>query len=117
MILPSSADAPTRRKFPLIRGINGIEFSMTTTVTGKNQVTIPVEIARKFNLHAGVQLEWKEGTDGKIIVKRKPTRGELARKIIGAGRKFLKPGDSPVRDLLRARKEDSALDQQDEKHP
>ncbi len=70
-----------------------------------------MSIARKHNIRAGVQLEWKEGVDGTIIVERKPTRGELARELMGAGRKFLKPGGSAVRDLLRSRRDDDALEQ------
>ena len=34
---------------------------MITTVTGKNQVTIPADVARKYRIEPGAQLEWQPG--------------------------------------------------------
>jgi hypothetical protein len=42
-----------------------------------------------------------------------PGRGELARQLMGAGRRWLKPGADPVGDLIREREQDDKLDQAD----
>ncbi len=84
---------------------------MTTTVTESNQVSIPPEIARDFDIHPGTQLEWAKAGEGAILVKLLPRRGELARQLMGAGRRWLKPGADPVGELIREREEDDKLDQ------
>jgi hypothetical protein len=38
-----------------------------------------------------------------IAVKPLPSRGERARALMGSGRKWLKPGDDPIANLLRDR--------------
>jgi len=83
---------------------------MTTTVTERNQVSIPPEIARDFDIRPGTQLEWAKAGEGAILVKPLPSRGELARQLMGAGRRWLKPGDDPVGDLIREREQDDSLD-------
>jgi AbrB family looped-hinge helix DNA binding protein len=69
---------------------------MRTTVTEKNMVTIPAEVARRFGIKPGWKLDWQP-VEGKneIIVKVIPDRGERARQLLGAGRKF-----SPDRDAV-----------------
>jgi AbrB family looped-hinge helix DNA binding protein len=69
-------------------------FSMITTVTQKNMVTIPAEVGRKLGIRPGWKLDWQpvEGKE-EILVRVIPDRGELARRLLGAGRKF-----SPNRD-------------------
>jgi len=76
---------------------------MITTVTGNNQVTIPAELARRFNIKAGTRLEWTSEADGALLVKPLPSRGELARRLAGIGQPWLKPGDDPIADLIRER--------------
>ena len=76
---------------------------MITTVTGKNQVTIPAELARELNIKAGTQLDWNKGEDGTLRAKPLPSRGELARRLAGIGRQWLRPGDDPIADLIRDR--------------
>jgi hypothetical protein len=44
-----------------------------------------------------------------------PSRGELARELMGAGRRWLKPGADPIGDLIREREQDDKLDQADER--
>ncbi len=44
-----------------------------------------------------------------------PDRGNLARELMGAGRRWLKPGADPVGDLIREREQDDKLDQADER--
>jgi len=61
---------------------------MTTTLTGKNQVTVPVEIAHKLGLTPGAQLDWAIGDKpNKIIVTIKPTRKQMLERIRELGRK------------------------------
>lgn len=88
---------------------------MTTTVTESNQASIPPDIAREFDIHPGTRLEWAKAGEGAIIVKPLPSRGELARQLMGAGRRWLKPGADPVGDLIREREQDGELDQADER--
>lgn len=67
---------------------------MITIVTQKNTVTIPPEVAQKFGIKPGWKLDWQpvEGKD-EIVVRVIPDRGELARRLLGAGQRF-----SPHRD-------------------
>jgi AbrB family looped-hinge helix DNA binding protein len=71
-------------------------LSMITTVTQKNMVTIPAEVGRKMGIRPGWKLDWQpvEGKE-EILVRVIPDRGELARRLLGAGRKF-----SPDRDAV-----------------
>ena len=86
---------------------------MTTTVTERNQVNIPPDIAREFDIHPGTRLEWGKADGGVITVKPLPSRGELGRELLGAGRRWLKSGADPIGDLLRERDQDDQLDQAD----
>lgn len=79
---------------------------MITTITGKNQVTLPAELVRELDWRPGHQIEWTKGDDGSLIARRKPTRAELAKKLMGMGRRWLKPGDDPIRDLMEERLRD-----------
>lgn len=87
---------------------------MTTIVTESNQVSIPPDIAREFDIHPGTQLEWAKAGEGVISVKPLPSRGELARELMGAGRHLVAPGADPVGDLIRERERDARLDQADD---
>ena len=71
-------------------------FAMITTVTQKNMVTIPAEVGRKFGIKPGWKLDWQpvEGRE-EIVVRVIPDRGELARRLRGAARRF-----SPERDSV-----------------
>ena len=86
---------------------------MTTIVSESNQVSIPAEIAREFNIHPGTRLEWAKASDGVIAVKPLPSRGELAPHLMGAGRHLVKPGADPIGDLIRDREQDDRLDEAD----
>jgi AbrB family looped-hinge helix DNA binding protein len=76
---------------------------MITTVTGKNQVTIPAELARELNIKTGTQLDWSKAEDGTLRVRPLPSRGETARRLAGIGASWLKPGDEPIAELIRER--------------
>jgi bifunctional DNA-binding transcriptional regulator/antitoxin component of YhaV-PrlF toxin-antitoxin module len=83
---------------------------MTTTVTESNLVSIPPDIAREFGIRPGTRLEWAKAGKGTISVRPLPSRGELARQLMGAGRHLLKLGADPVGDLIREREQDDRLD-------
>lgn len=87
---------------------------MTTVVTESNEVKIPLEIAQRFRIGPGTQLEWSTANDGSISVKPIFSRGESARQFMGAGKAWLKPGVDPVEDLLRERHADDGADRQSE---
>ncbi len=76
---------------------------MITTVTQKNMITIPAEIRRRFGIKPGYRLDWQpvEGKE-EILVRIIPDRGELARRIMGEGRRFLPERDS-VAELVAER--------------
>ena len=68
---------------------------MVTTVTPENVVSIPSEIVQHLGIQPGSRLNWEavEGT-GEVRV-RVISRGELARQLLGAGKKY-----SPERDAV-----------------
>jgi bifunctional DNA-binding transcriptional regulator/antitoxin component of YhaV-PrlF toxin-antitoxin module len=76
---------------------------MITTVTGKNMVSIPASIGRRFGIKPGYRLQWRpvEGRD-EILVRVIPGRGELARRLVGAGRRF-SPERNAVAELVAER--------------
>ncbi len=80
--------------------------SMITTVTQKNMITIPAEIGRRFGIKPGYRLEWQpiEGKD-EILVRIIPDRGEMARRIMGTGRRF-SPDRDAVAELIAERAEE-----------
>jgi len=79
---------------------------MMTTVTQKNMVTIPAEVGRRFGIRPGWRLDWQpvEGRD-EILVRVIPDRGELARRLLGAGRQFSPERDS-VAELIAEREKE-----------
>jgi bifunctional DNA-binding transcriptional regulator/antitoxin component of YhaV-PrlF toxin-antitoxin module len=81
---------------------------MTTTVTSKNMVTIPMEIARKFGVKPGFSLDWFEtGMPDEITIRVIPDRRELSRRLKGAGKRCSPQRDS-VRELVQERSEELA---------
>lgn len=76
---------------------------MVTTITGKNQVTLPAALLRDLDWKPGTQLEWSITPDGKLLASRKPTRADLARQLLGRGRHLLQPTDAPLQTLLQER--------------
>jgi bifunctional DNA-binding transcriptional regulator/antitoxin component of YhaV-PrlF toxin-antitoxin module len=76
---------------------------MITTVTQKNMVTIPAEVGRYFGIKPGYRLDWQPivGTD-EILVRVIPDRAELARRLLGAGRRF-SPEHDAVAELIAER--------------
>lgn len=78
-------------------------MSMITTVTQKNMVTIPAEMGRHFGFKPGYRLDWQpvEGKD-EILVRIIPDRGELARRLLGTGKRF-SPDRNAVAELIAER--------------
>ncbi len=83
---------------------------MITTVTGKNQVTIPAKLASAIGIQPGTRIDWSIGGDGVLIAQLLPSRGELARKTAGMGRAWLKPEDDVVADLIKERADADELE-------
>ncbi len=79
---------------------------MITTLTGKNQVTVPAKIASELQLHPGVRLDWSIGPDGTLCAKRIASKGELCKDLAGRGRRFLTSGKNPVAELVAERTAD-----------
>jgi AbrB family looped-hinge helix DNA binding protein len=86
--------------------------AMITTVTGKNQITIPAKLARQLAIQPGTRLDWALGEDGVLLVRPLPSRGELARRTAGMGRAWLPEGVDPVADLVEERLRDEAAEEQ-----
>lgn len=80
---------------------------MSTTLTGKNQVTIPAELVREMGLEPGAKLEWLKGDlPGVIIIKVQPSiRQQFARaQEMGAEiRMRMGPDWDPVAQLIEGR--------------
>ncbi len=76
---------------------------MITTITGKNQVTLPAALVRDLELKPGTRLDWSVGEGGTLEARPLPGRGELARQLTGRGRRYLRSGRDPVADLVADR--------------
>jgi AbrB family looped-hinge helix DNA binding protein len=77
---------------------------MRSTVTGKNQVTIPAELARRLSIRPGCRLEWVETDDPELLQARVvPDSRTLAERLRGAGRRYLRPGQDVVAELVAER--------------
>jgi antitoxin component of MazEF toxin-antitoxin module len=76
---------------------------MITTITGKNQVTLPAEIVKALELTPGTQLEWSIGPNKTLIATPRPTKAQRAAALMGSGRKYLHPGADPLGDLIAER--------------
>lgn len=81
---------------------------MITTVTGKNQITIPAKLARSLEIQPGTRLDWSIGAHGELVGHIILERGALARKTAGMAQQWLDEGADPVGDLIRERIEDDA---------
>ncbi len=66
-------------------------------------VTIPIKIAREFEIKPGCKLDWQpvEGKE-QIKVAVIPDRATLATQLFGAGKQF-SPDRDPVADLITER--------------
>jgi AbrB family looped-hinge helix DNA binding protein len=77
---------------------------MITTVTGKNQVTIPAEIARKEGLRPGTRLEWRSTERVHVLeVRVLPDPASIAADLRGRGNTNRRLSGSPIDRLVRER--------------
>jgi AbrB family looped-hinge helix DNA binding protein len=76
---------------------------MITTVTGKNQITIPAKLVNQLNIQPGTRIDWAIGENGVLIARLLPSRSELARQAAGMGREWLTEGADPVAELINER--------------
>jgi hypothetical protein len=82
------------------------KISMTTTVTTKNMVSVPAELAKQFSIRLGYSFDWTPSTKpDEIVVRVIPDRQVFSKRLLGAGAKF-SPGRPSVDELLREREEE-----------
>ncbi len=78
-------------------------FSVITTVTRKNMISIPAAVTRQLGITPGCKLDWEPDANGEEIrVRVIPKRSELARRLRGHGRKF-SPERKAVAELVEER--------------
>ncbi len=76
---------------------------MITTLTGRNQITIPARLAERLCLKPGARIEWLAGdAPDEIHCRILPDPARLARELQGAGRKYLRPEIPHPLDALAA---------------
>ena len=83
-------------------------FIMTTTVTGRNQITIPAALVERMELKPGTRIEWLPGGEpDEFVCRVVPDPARLAAQLRGAGRVYLKAGARhPIDALVAEREED-----------
>ena len=97
-------------------------LAMITTITGKNQITVPSAIVEKAHLHPGTRLDWEIGVEGQTLggrhivgcdgekstILRLPLNRmcRATAKVRGSGRKHKKRGASAVANLIVERGRD-----------
>ncbi len=82
--------------------------SMITTVTGKNQVSIPARIAEAHDIRPGCRLEWKQGSQpNTLTVTIHPDPAQVAKSMLGRGRRHLPQGGSAVEGLIEERRREA----------
>lgn len=77
---------------------------MITTITGKNQVTLPAELVRELGWQSGTKLNWQKNDGTSLVVRPAPSRGEIAGRIRGLVK--VRPGRDPVAELQRTQEEE-----------
>lgn len=76
---------------------------MITTLTGKNQVTVPAKLVQELHLHTGVKLDWFIGPGNILCARRLASKRELSANLAGRGRRFMTPGADPIAALVAER--------------
>lgn len=79
---------------------------MTTTITGKNQITLPAELVRELGWKPGTRLDWQRLDDNALVARPLPSRGDIARRALGLAR--ARPGSDPVEELQRMQEEEDS---------
>ena len=76
---------------------------MTSTITMKNQTTLPASIVARAGIAAGYRLEWSLAKNGELRAKPIPPLEEVVKSLRGRGKKLLRKGRSAVADLIEDR--------------
>ena len=76
---------------------------MITTVTSKNQVSLPVELTRQAGILPGARLVWSLDPSGGLHARALPSREQAVKSLRGRGRHLLTKGQSPVEELIAER--------------
>jgi bifunctional DNA-binding transcriptional regulator/antitoxin component of YhaV-PrlF toxin-antitoxin module len=77
---------------------------MITTITGKNQVTVPAAIVAEADLRPGTRLDWEVAGEGVLVVRVLPDRASVAHELRGSGRSHRRrKGTSAVANLVAER--------------
>ena len=84
---------------------------MITTLTGKNQITIPAAFAARYRMQRGTRIEWiASAVPDEFQCRVVPDPATLARELYGAGRKYLlSGGQDPIEQLIAERAQDDAM--------
>lgn len=77
-----------------------------STVTGKNQLTIPAALARELDIGPGTHVEWELTKERTLVLRPLLSRAELARQLQGKWQHLFGPEDDPIGDLIRERVEE-----------
>ena len=75
-----------------------------TTLTGKNQVTLPAGLVAELGLERGARVEWSvDKKHGRLIGKVQPSRAQLLARAREIGRKSRRDGQDSAVELARWR--------------
>jgi AbrB family looped-hinge helix DNA binding protein len=78
-------------------------MTITTVVTGKNQLTIPAAIARALDIEAGTEMQWEVIEGRGVILRPVLSRAEQLKRLEGMFTDLFPPGSDPIGDLIRER--------------
>lgn len=76
---------------------------MITTLTGRNQVTVPAAIAAEAGLRPGMRLEWALKEEGVLEVRILPDRATMASELRGSGSRLREDSRGAVEGLVEER--------------
>lgn len=80
---------------------------MTTVVTGKRQLTVPIDIARELGIESGTRVEWKRTREpNQVVLTVQPNRRQLLERVQEIGRKYQNKGEGSARILERLREKE-----------
>jgi len=84
---------------------------MTTTITGRHQITIPAALVAELALKPGTRIEWLPGdAPDEFRCRVLPDIATVARTLRGAGKKYWKAGTPhPLKALLEERVAEDVL--------
>jgi bifunctional DNA-binding transcriptional regulator/antitoxin component of YhaV-PrlF toxin-antitoxin module len=82
---------------------------MTSLLTGKNQTTVPADVARRSGMRRGTRLEWTlTEQPGVLQVRVLPDIETVAAEARGSGRAHRRHGGSAVGRLVEERERDDS---------